>query len=68
MRAAQAIPPAGAVSWMVRVAAITDVVDAEESVAWLQGALGELHATLAARNAPGSGPAGGIADQPKVNT
>jgi hypothetical protein len=53
---------------MVRVAAITDVVDAEESVAWLQGALGELHATLAARNAPGSGPAGGIADQPKVNT
>jgi hypothetical protein len=52
----------------VEAAAITDVVDAEESVAWLQGALGELHATLAARNAPGSGPAGGIADQPKVNT
>lgn len=44
----------------VEAAAIIDVVDAEESVAWLQGALGELHATLAARNAPGSGPAGGL--------
>ena len=44
----------------VEAAAIVDVVDAEESVAWLQGALGELHATLAARNAPGGGPAGGI--------
>lgn len=44
----------------VHAAAIVDVVDAEESVAWLQGALGELRATLAARNAPGGGPAGGI--------
>ena len=44
----------------VEAAAIVDVVDAEESVAWLQGALGELHATLAARNAPGGGLAGGI--------
>jgi DNA-binding transcriptional MerR regulator len=44
----------------VEAAAIVDVVDAEESVAWLQGALGELHATLAARNASASGPAGGV--------
>jgi DNA-binding transcriptional MerR regulator len=41
-------------------AAITDIVSAEESAEWLQGALGELHATLAARNVPASGPAGGI--------
>jgi DNA-binding transcriptional MerR regulator len=44
----------------VEAAAIIGVVDAEESVAWLQGALGELHATLAARDAPGRGPAGGV--------
>jgi DNA-binding transcriptional MerR regulator len=44
----------------VEAAAIIDVVDAEESVAWLQGALGELRATLAARDVPGGGPAGGI--------
>jgi DNA-binding transcriptional MerR regulator len=44
----------------VEAAAIADVVDAEESVAWLQGALGELHATLAARGVPGGGPAGGV--------
>jgi DNA-binding transcriptional MerR regulator len=44
----------------VEAAAIAGVVDAAESVAWLQGALGELHATLAARNAPGGGPAGGV--------
>jgi DNA-binding transcriptional MerR regulator len=44
----------------VTAAAITDVIDAEDSAAWLQGALGELHATLAARNVPASGPAGGI--------
>jgi DNA-binding transcriptional MerR regulator len=41
-------------------AAITDTVSAEDAVAWLQGALGELHATLAARNVPAGGPAGGI--------
>jgi effector-binding domain-containing protein len=44
----------------VPAAAITDVVGAEESAAWLQGALGELHATLTAQNVPASGPAGGI--------
>ena len=44
----------------VEAAAIAAVVDAEDSVAWLQGALGELHATLAARGVPGGGPAGGV--------
>jgi effector-binding domain-containing protein len=44
----------------VPAAAITDVVGAEESAAWGQGALGELHATLTAQNVPASGPAGGI--------
>ncbi len=44
----------------VTAAAITEVVDAAESAAWLQGALGELRATLAARGTPASGRAGGI--------
>ncbi len=44
----------------VPAAAITDTVSARESAAWLQGALGELHATLAARNLPAGGPPGGI--------
>ena len=44
----------------VPAAAITAVADAEESAAWLQGALGELHATLAAQNLTADGPAGGI--------
>lgn len=44
----------------VPAAAITEVVDAEDSVMWLQGALGELHATLTAQHVPGSGLAGGI--------
>ncbi|WP_228566611.1 MerR family transcriptional regulator [Nocardia sp. SYP-A9097] len=41
-------------------AVITEVVDAEHSVAWLQGALGELSATLLAQQLPAAGPAGGI--------
>ena len=41
-------------------AAITGVVGAEESASWLRGALGELHAILAARHTPASGAAGGI--------
>jgi len=41
-------------------AAITAVVDAEDSDTWFQGALGELHATLAARHVQVDGPAGGI--------
>lgn len=44
----------------VPAAAITGTVTAEESAAWLQGALGELHATLAAQNVPAGGSAGGI--------
>ena len=44
----------------VAAAAITQVVGAEESVPWLQGALGELHATLAAQDVAPGGPAGGI--------
>ena len=44
----------------VTAAVITGVVDAGESAAWLQGALGELHATLTALNVPAGGPAGGI--------
>ncbi|MCM3885498.1 MerR family transcriptional regulator [Frankia sp. R82] len=44
----------------IPAAVITDVVGAEESVVWLQGALGELHATLTAQDVPASGPAGGL--------
>ncbi|WP_116202385.1 MerR family transcriptional regulator [Amycolatopsis circi] len=44
----------------VPAAVIVETVDAEDSVTWLQGALGELHATLAAQHLPGTGPAGGI--------
>jgi DNA-binding transcriptional MerR regulator len=45
---------------VTEAAAITEAVSANESVAWLQGALGELRATLAAHTAPVGGPAGGI--------
>ncbi|MEV0400252.1 MerR family transcriptional regulator [Actinoallomurus sp. NPDC050550] len=41
-------------------AAISEVVDAEDSASWLQGALGELYATLTAQNASPRGHAGGI--------
>jgi DNA-binding transcriptional MerR regulator len=41
-------------------AAITGVVSAGESAAWLQGALGELYAILGAGDVPAAGPAGGI--------
>jgi DNA-binding transcriptional MerR regulator/effector-binding domain-containing protein len=41
-------------------AAITDIVGAQDAAAWQQGALGELHAILAAQNVPAGGPAGGI--------
>lgn len=41
-------------------ATISEVVDAEDSVPWLQGALGELYATMAAQNLPPTGPAGGV--------
>ncbi|WP_345433725.1 MerR family transcriptional regulator [Actinoallomurus vinaceus] len=41
-------------------AAISEGVDARDSVAWLQGALGELYATLTAQNLTPAGHAGGI--------
>lgn len=44
----------------VTAAAVTAVVSAEEMPAWLQGALGELHATLSAQHVPAAGTAGGI--------
>jgi DNA-binding transcriptional MerR regulator len=40
--------------------AISEVVDAEDSAAWLQGALGELYAIVNAQNVPADDPAGGI--------
>lgn len=43
----------------VPAAAIVETVDAEDAVAWLQGALGELYATLAAQQLSATGPAGG---------
>ena len=39
----------------VPAAAVTEVVDAEDSGSWLQGALGELQATLAAQRLPAGG-------------
>jgi DNA-binding transcriptional MerR regulator len=45
---------------VVSAIAIIDVVGAEESIPWLQGALAELRATLAANNEPATGAAGGI--------
>ncbi len=44
----------------VPAAMIIETVDAQDAAAWLQGALGELFATLAAQQLPHTGPAGGI--------
>jgi DNA-binding transcriptional MerR regulator len=41
-------------------AAISAVIAIRDAGAWLQGALGELYATLAAQSVPAAGPAGGI--------
>ncbi|QIS14489.1 MerR family transcriptional regulator [Nocardia arthritidis] len=41
-------------------AAIVEVIDVEDSAAWLQGALGELYATITAQRLSVDGPAGGI--------
>jgi effector-binding domain-containing protein len=41
-------------------AAVTDVIDIEDSAAWYEGALGELRGTLSAQGAVPCGPAGGI--------
>jgi DNA-binding transcriptional MerR regulator/effector-binding domain-containing protein len=43
-----------------RAAAITAVIDIDETGPWYQGALGELHATLGAQALPASGPPGGV--------
>ena len=44
----------------VPAATITEVVDAADGIDWLQGALGELYGTLAARGVEPLGPPGGI--------
>jgi DNA-binding transcriptional MerR regulator len=44
----------------VSAGAITQIVDRADVLAWYQGALGELHATLAAQHIPAAGPGGGI--------
>jgi DNA-binding transcriptional MerR regulator len=58
-------PPAQAEIWhrhagAVSTAAITQIVDRADALAWYQGALGELHATLAAQHITAVGPGGGI--------
>jgi DNA-binding transcriptional MerR regulator len=40
--------------------AISEIIDIEDATPWYQGALGELHATLAAQRVTAAGPAGGI--------
>lgn len=41
-------------------AAVTDVIDVADATAWYQGALGELHALLAAQKITPGGPGGAI--------
>jgi DNA-binding transcriptional MerR regulator len=41
-------------------AAISEVIRVEDALSWLSGALGELHAALAAQGIPLTGPAGGM--------
>lgn len=41
-------------------AAISELLDVKDALSWYQGALAELHATLAAQHTPASGPAGGV--------
>src|SRR6266487_4005096 len=61
-------PPAGATPVAIEhrripatpAAAVSEVIDAKEASAWYQGALGELHALLAAHKITPAGPAGGI--------
>jgi DNA-binding transcriptional MerR regulator len=43
-----------------RAAAITQTVDIADAAAWYQGALGELHATIAAQDVPATGTPGGL--------
>lgn len=44
----------------VEAAAITEVIGVDDSVAWLQGALGEIRAILAAHRSAAAGPPGGM--------
>ncbi len=61
-------PPADAIPPVIEhrqvpatpAAAVTDVIDVKDASAWYQGALGELHALLAARKITPSGPGGAI--------
>ena len=45
---------------MVPAVAVSEVIDVEDALAWFQGALGEIYATLAAQSLPVAGPGGGI--------
>jgi DNA-binding transcriptional MerR regulator len=40
--------------------AVSEVIDVADALAWFQGALGEIYATLGAQSLPTSGPGGGI--------
>ncbi|WP_327288778.1 MerR family transcriptional regulator [Streptomyces sp. NBC_01198] len=60
-------PPAGATAGIalrsvaaVQAAAVTETVDAEDSTAWFQGALGELFATVAGQGLAETGHPGGV--------
>ena len=44
----------------VEAAAITEIMNSADALAWYQGALGELDATLRAQHITATGPAGGI--------
>ena len=61
-------PPVGAAPAVIEhrrilatpAAAVTDVIDVNDASAWYQGALGELHALLAAEKITPTGPGGAI--------
>jgi DNA-binding transcriptional MerR regulator len=61
-------PPAGATPVAIEhrrmpatpAAAVSEVIDVKEATAWYQGALGELHALLAAHKITPAGPGGAI--------
>jgi DNA-binding transcriptional MerR regulator len=44
----------------VTAVAVSEVIDVGDALAWYQGALGELYATLAAQGLPAAGPGAGI--------
>jgi effector-binding domain-containing protein len=53
-------PAASSLRGTVSAAAITEIMNSADVLAWYQGALGELHATLAAQHISATGPGGGI--------